>query len=314
MTNRCSLCSLLLAGIFGIAGFPLLAQDTTTTEPPPAPSIRYNPDLTPGKIAGRSALLPGRGQFTNGDYWKVPLAAGAVGGGIYAIHRSSRSYNRYLDAASIRLAGDSAQQDEFHGILNTTDLLLATARRQNARTASVLATFYLYGIQIFDAYAVASMQRKPMAHPPVKAAFYSALLPGMGQVYNGKWWKVPIVYAAIGTGVGFVVYNSKQYHDCRIAYFTRTDGDPDSNYETAFTQQFSDQALVQFQQEFRRNRDLSYLITTALYLLNVVDAIVDGHLYKLDMSDDLSFRIRPILDYSMTGGIGYKGLGINWTF
>lgn len=314
MTHGCSLCSLLLAGIFGIAGLPLNAQDTTTVDTVPTPSIRYNPDLTPGNIAGRSALLPGRGQFTNGDYWKVPIAAGAVAGGIYAIHRSSSSYNRYLDAATIRLAGDSGQVDEFYGILSTTDLLLATARRQNARTAVVLAAVYAYGIQAFDAYAVASMQRKPMDHPPVKAAFYSALLPGMGQVYNGKWWKVPIVYAAIGTGVGFIAYNTMNYHDCRIAYFTRTDGDPDTFYETIYTQQFSDQALVQLQQEFRRNRDLSYLITSALYLLNVVDAIVDGHLNKIDMSDDLSFRIRPVLDYSMAGGNGYKGLGISWTF
>lgn len=119
---------------------------------------------------------------------------------------------------------------------------------------------------------------------PSKAAFYSAVLPGLGQVYNKKYWKVPIVYAAIGTGVYAYTWNNKKYHEYRDAYKNRLAGRPDDfDY-------LDNDRLIKAQKFYQRNRDLSALVTVGLYILNIVDANVDAHLMQFNVNDNLSVR------------------------
>jgi hypothetical protein len=119
---------------------------------------------------------------------------------------------------------------------------------------------------------------------PSKAAFYSAIFPGMGQIYNKKYWKVPIVYAAIGTGIYAYTWNNTKYHLYRDAYKNRLAGRPDD-----FSYLDNDR-LIQGQKFYQKNRDLSAIITAALYILNIVDANVDAHLQQFNVNDDLSFK------------------------
>lgn len=119
---------------------------------------------------------------------------------------------------------------------------------------------------------------------PAKAAFYSALLPGLGQAYNKKYWKIPVVYAAIGTGVYAYVWNNKKYNSYRDAYKQRLAGEED---EYSY---LDDQRLIQGQRIFQKNRDLSAIITVALYILNIVEANVDAHLIQFNVNDNLTFR------------------------
>jgi Family of unknown function (DUF5683) len=125
---------------------------------------------------------------------------------------------------------------------------------------------------------------------PSKAAFYSAILPGLGQAYNKKYWKIPIVYAAIGTGVYSYTWNNKKYNEFRDAYKNRLAGLPDD------LEYLDQDRLIQGQRFYRKNRDLSAIVTVALYILNIVDANVDAHLMQFNVNDDLSMRPNMVQD------------------
>lgn len=118
---------------------------------------------------------------------------------------------------------------------------------------------------------------------PSKAAFYSAVLPGLGQAYNKKYWKIPIVYGAIGTSMYFYLDNNKKYHSYRDAYKRRLAGFNDDQY-----QYLDDSRLIQAQRFYQRNRDLSLLVTLGFYVLNIVDANVDAHLIQFNVNEKLS--------------------------
>lgn len=148
-------------------------------------------------------------------------------------------------------------------------------------------------------------------HDPRKATIRSAIIPGWGQIYNKKYWKVPIVYTAIGIPVGTFVYNKNWYDRTREAAKMIASGDT-ANYLNRVHPQlhffFSNPnyaaRLTQYRNEFRKNMDYSVLITLAMWGLNVIDATVDGHLKEFDVSDDLSFYIKPYIHpMSMTPGI-----------
>ena len=142
---------------------------------------------------------------------------------------------------------------------------------------------------------------------PSKAAFYSAILPGLGQAYNKKYWKIPLVYAAIGTSVYFYINNTKKYHSYRDAYKRRLEGFNDDQY-----QYLDDSRLIQAQRFYQRNRDLSLLAAVGFYILNIVEANVDAHLTQFNVSDKLS--LRPDI---YTNELNYKpnvGLTFNYKF
>lgn len=122
---------------------------------------------------------------------------------------------------------------------------------------------------------------------PRKATILSAVLPGAGQVYNNKAWKVPIIYAGFMTNIYFINFNNKRYQTFRSALFAFDEGDrsqfPSLNRE----------ALVRNVEYWRQNRDLTIVLLAAIYTLNLVDANVDAHLSGFDISDDLSIKIEP---------------------
>lgn len=128
--------------------------------------------------------------------------------------------------------------------------------------------------------------KKTVVNPlaPSKAAFYSAILPGLGQAYNKKYWKIPIVYAVIGTGVYSYIWNNKKYRLYRDAYKLRLAGKEDD------FQFLDDSRLIQGQKFYQKNRDLSAIITVALYILNIVEANVNAHLLQFNVNDKLTFR------------------------
>ncbi|WP_057951897.1 DUF5683 domain-containing protein [Salinivirga cyanobacteriivorans] len=131
-------------------------------------------------------------------------------------------------------------------------------------------------------------EEKP--HSPKVASWLSTIVPGAGQVYNKKYWKVPVIYAGFATFAYFIRYNNRLYIKYRNLYqqkvaFDEGEGEIDPIYENV------DKAIFRDQREYwRRNRDLNYIGLGALYLLQIIDANVDAHLYKYDISDDLTLR------------------------
>lgn len=145
-------------------------------------------------------------------------------------------------------------------------------------------------------------------HSPRKAAIRSAIVPGLGQIYNQKYWKVPIIYGALGVSASVFVYNIKWYRRTRFAYTAKNEALPkldNSNPpntipgdSTKYWQihpsliNIDMNTLRSYRDEFRRNVDYSALVFMLLWGLNVVDATVDAHLKSFDVSPDLSFRVR----------------------
>ncbi len=138
---------------------------------------------------------------------------------------------------------------------------------------------------------------------PTKAAFYSAILPGLGQAYNKKYWKIPFVYGAIGASLYFYITNNKKYHNYRDAYEQRLLGLPDQySY-------LDDSRLIAAQRFYQRNRDLSLLVCVGFYILNIVDANVSAHLMQFNVNDKLSFKpnVYPNdIDYKPNVGLTFN--------
>ncbi|MEZ4796370.1 MAG: DUF5683 domain-containing protein [Flavobacteriaceae bacterium] len=132
---------------------------------------------------------------------------------------------------------------------------------------------------------------------PSKAAFYSAILPGLGQAYNKKYWKIPIVYAALGTGIYFYIDNNNEYKRYRNAYKSRLAGfttdefwGTDNEGNPLTSPNISNDALIRAQRTLRRNKEISLLVTVGLYALNIIDANVDAHLLQYNIDDNLALK------------------------
>lgn len=142
---------------------------------------------------------------------------------------------------------------------------------------------------------------------PAKAAFYSAILPGLGQAYNKKYWKIPLVYGAIGTSLYFYADSNKKYNQYRDAYKRRLEGYTDDKFSY-----LDDSRLIAGQKFYQRNRDLSVLVAVAFYVLNIVDANVDAALIQFNVNENLS--VRPTV---YPNDVTFKtnvGLTLNYNF
>lgn len=143
---------------------------------------------------------------------------------------------------------------------------------------------------------------------PSKAAFYSAVLPGLGQAYNGSYWKIPIVYGGLGFTMYLVFQNDKEYQRYRDAYKSRLAGFENDEFQGIL----EDESLISAQKQFRKNKELAILATIGLYILNIVDANVDAHLSQFDVSEDLS--LKPNFEPNVISGRIDYGLSLNFKF
>jgi len=135
-------------------------------------------------------------------------------------------------------------------------------------------------------------------HVPRKATIRSAIIPGWGQAYNGKYWKIPLVYGALGITGGIFNFNLQQYRKVRFAYITlrdtvKADYDKVADELKPFIAAGDLNSLRNYRDEFRKNIDYSVLFFLFFWGLNVVDATVDAHLKEFDVSKDLSLKIKP---------------------
>ncbi|EIJ39260.1 hypothetical protein JoomaDRAFT_2272 [Galbibacter orientalis DSM 19592] len=168
-----------------------------------------------------------------------------------------------------------------------------------------------------DSLASLNIDIDPLS--PAKAAFYSAILPGLGQIYNKTYWKVPIVYGAIGTGMYFYINNTNYYNKYRDAYKRRLAGFYDDEFYDINgdgvipgTPDVSDDALRDAQEYYQQNRDLSLLITIGLYALNIIDANVTAHLKQFNVSDKLA--LKPYYEYNQIDYTPNYGMRLSLSF
>lgn len=131
-------------------------------------------------------------------------------------------------------------------------------------------------------------------HSPTKATIMSALLPGLGQVYNKKYWKVPVIYAGFTVLGYFIISNASEYNKYRIAYNESATGDSTGKYPD-LVKKYTAQNLQSAREYYRRNLEVSVLLSAVWYILNILDATVDAHLFSYNISTNLTLRVEPVI-------------------
>lgn len=153
---------------------------------------------------------------------------------------------------------------------------------------------------------------RPTERNPKRAALMSALVPGLGQIYNKKYWKLPLVYGGLGTAGFFIGYNRVWWQRYKNAYVTDTNV-TDGTTSIYYAQGVSLDQLRAAADQHRTWMEYSYLAFAAVYALQIIDATVDAHLFYFDVSDDLTMRIQPTLQYTRKRD-PIHGLALNFTF
>jgi hypothetical protein len=153
-------------------------------------------------------------------------------------------------------------------------------------------------------------------HSPLKATLLSAAFPGGGQIYNGmhkqgsffrRYWKVPVVYGAMATCIYFIDFNSRQYRFYKDQYVAFADGDPNTN----MTIEADPSRLNEVQDQYHRWMDVSYMCLAGVYILQIIDANVDAHLFYYDVGKDLTLQVHP--SFISAGQIN-PGIGLTLGF
>lgn len=218
-------------------------------------SLAHRDTMAIGWSFGGSVLLPGTAQIYNKDYWKLPVIyagiGGMIGGGIY--------YN-----------------SQFKKTGSESDKL--------ARNLFFIGAAAFYWGQMLDG---AVCYRSYRDHLPGRATVYSILFPGLGQIYNREYWKLPIYYGGLAVAGYFWYYNDMQYRRFQKDYNAATT--PGGNYEGSM----STDNLQYYRDYYRRFRDYSIVATVLIYLLQVIDADVFATMSTFDVNQSLSMDIQP---------------------
>ncbi len=185
-----------------------------------------------------------------------------------------------------------------------------TIRVENRPKDSISTVKTKSEIEVLTDIKQANLQTSQPKFNPTKAGLYSAVLPGLGQFYNKKYWKIPIAWGGIGAGVGIALWNQKQYTRYRDAFTAELNG---QTHEFSNIPGITKEALGRVQDRAKRQRDYAIAITALIYILNVVDAVVDAHLYEGRNDPDLA--LKPTIIYDEFGKQNTKaGLSLSYNF
>lgn len=152
-----------------------------------------------------------------------------------------------------------------------------------------------------DSTFINSIDTTVILHSPKMATYYSMALPGLGQAYNKKYWKIPIIYTGFGVLGYFIHTNNVEYKKFHAAYkyvLNKETGTPPNGYVERYNSDLT--SLKQLKDYYRRNKEFSIILTAGWYILNVLDATVDAHFFYYDISDDLSLKISPTVIPNMS--------------
>lgn len=144
---------------------------------------------------------------------------------------------------------------------------------------------------------------------PAKAAFYSAVLPGLGQVYNKRYWKIPLVYGGLGASIYFYDLNNKNFKRYRNAYKRRLAGFTNDEFQFVI---FDNDRLIDGMNFYKKYRDQSMLFIIGTYFLNILDANIDAHLKQFNINQKLS--LKPYMDKNPVIADYHFGISLNFNF
>lgn len=231
--------------------------------------------LGQGWVTLSALLLPGSGQVINRDYWKLPIFYGGMAG------FSVGAY--YLDKEYRTLRSEELSADPLQALRQEDRVW----RMRAARDGMIAGACLTYVFSVADAL----ISHSPDRQSPTAAMVASMLLPGLGQVYNRSFWKVPIIYGGLGYLIAEAMDDHQMYMRYERAYVAIADGDPNTVDE--FGGKVPLQSLEYGSNYYRRYRDLSLIGIALVYALNIIDAYVDAHLFYWNVNDDVVVRAEP---------------------
>ena len=224
-----------------------------------------------------STIFVGGGQIYNRQYWKLPVVYGGIGAGVGMGVYFNNQY---------KATGD----EKF----------------KKYSTWSYVGAGLVWWGSLLDMTVSFKADRRP---DPGKSTLYSILLPGLGQVYNGEYWKIPIYWGAMAGGVYYYTTNRCNYQRYKWIYDMATSEDPEVEKPP-----ISAENALYYRDVFRRYRDYSILATALFYIVQVVDANVFAYMQDFEMDDDISLRIEPTVITPEFASAPAMGLGLTLRF
>jgi hypothetical protein len=182
-----------------------------------------------------------------------------------------------------------------------------------AETDSISSTLAEQGIIIKDSVSFKKSKKEFNPLAPSKAAFYSAILPGLGQIYNKRYWKAPIAWGLIGGSIYMYTWNNDNYKSFRTAFKRRQAGFTDDEFydlNNGIIPSLDVDDLEYQQERFQSDRDLWLVVAIGMYALNIVDANVDAHLKQFNIDDDLSIDFEPYFDFNQVTNSPNYGMAL----
>lgn len=262
-----------------------------------------------------SLVVPGFGQLYNGDYWKIPVLYATVGTSLFFGIKQHQQYIRYRNEYNFLMSRPEFSQNRALIDPVQTKMIQHNTWRQALFGAAIGTYIYFVGDAVLN--YPSSKQNNVKT-----ATTLSTICPGAGQIYNGSYWKAPIILGGFATFIYIIDWNNRGYKRYDRAIKLETDNDPDSHSDEFWNGSSLSVSLEQmknYKRLYRRNRDLTIILTAAFYLFNIMDAHVDSQLKSFDINDDLTWqmRLQPSMDslYTLSGGNNYSvGLNFSLTF
>ena len=274
----------------------------------------FSDSMSLSKVCLTSAVLPGFGQIYNKQYWKLPILYGTLGSSVgLAIYQGTKYKPLKREYDALLLNGMS--RTEEMNLLQRKMIRTNTSRQLLWGAAAVSYIYFLGDAAVkYSTNEVSDVK---------KATTLSVICPGAGQIYNESYWKVPIVIGGMASMAYVFDWNTRGFKRFKTAYDLRADFEahpenyPDGVSKDEFRGRYSATFLKNLRDSYRRNRDLSIILTLAVYAFQAVDAHVDAHLKDFDVSDDLTVQVEPLFDYQysyVSGGNPIFGVNLNLTF
>lgn len=238
--------------------------------------LAHKREIKIGTMFAGSLFAPGTAQLYNKDYWKMPIVYGSIGAfvGVGGYYRAQ--YNKSVKAHDAWAALEDQTVPE--PLLNTN--------AKNLSTWMFVGAGACYWLSLMDGVFSYDRTQKKL---PGRATLYSLLLPGLGQAYNGEFWKIPVYQGGMMAAGFFFITNNGNYKRFKKIY--NQAADPNIEY----TGQVSAETAKYYRDVYRRYRDYSVLAIAAVYLLNVIDANVFAYMHDFEVSEDLSMQLEPTI-------------------
>ncbi len=236
-----------------------------------------------GTMFAGSVVLPGTAQIYNKDYWKLPIVYGGIGAlagtGGYYISRYNKSKKAYDKWSEAKTAYELENNTPYN-----IEAPLIDNKAKNTGTWLLVGAGLVYWGSLMDGVVSFESDREP--HPG-RATLYSVLLPGLGQIYNGELFKIPIYWGGLLASVHFLTTNNLNYKRFKRIHNEATD--PNSGY----SENISAETAKWYRDVYRRYRDYSIVATAAVYLLQIIDANVFAYMHDFEVTDDITMNIEP---------------------